>query len=333
MRGRLTIAVVLAAVVLMLAAGCQYTDMFKREIEIRMVQVAKDNSAYAANTQILKFYITNGGRPVVGENIVYRVLPEETGRAKSQTEITDANGLDMVLLYLTRPVTTAPASVIIEARYGDFTKQFTVALQPYVTRRGSELTFDQSRNLLDAAEANIYAARVALDLKNYYDCLSFLTAAETYLDYLWQVVDAEREATARRDIARYRELVRAAAYPREAPASAPTELDSVFFETGKWDILPQFTAALEEVGVYLRDNPAVRLRLTGHTDNVPIDIGNKLLSLRRAQAVKEYLMQHYTITTERLVVVGAGEERPRADNATAEGRALNRRIEYEILAR
>lgn len=331
MRGRLMIAAVLAAVVLV--AGCQYTDMFKRQIDIRMAQVAKDNSAYAANTQILKFYVTNNGRPVVGENITYRVLPEETGRAKSLTEITDANGLDMVHFYLTRPVTTAPATVIVEARYGDFTKQFPVALQPYVSRRGGELTFDQSRNLLDAAESNIYAARVAIDLKNYYDCLTFLTAAETYLDYLWQVVDAEREATARRDIARYRELVRAAAYPREAPASAPAELKGVFFETGKWDILPQFTAALEEVGAYLRDNPAARLRLSGHTDNVPIDIGNKLLSLRRAQAVKDYLMQRYNITTERLVIQGFADERPRGDNATAEGRALNRRIEYEILAR
>lgn len=331
MRARLMLAVLLAAVVAV--AGCQYTDMYKRELDIRMVQVVKDNSAYAANTQILKFYLTNNGKPVVGENIAYRVLPEEVGRAKSLTELTDADGLDMVHLYQTRPVTASPARVMIEARVGDFSKQFQVSLEPYIRRTGGELTFDQSRSLLDAAENNIYAARVALDLHNYYDCLAFLTAAETYLDYIDQTVDAEREARARRDIARYRELVRAAAYPREAPPSVPTELKGVYFETGKWDILPQFSAALEEVGSYLRDNPAVRLRLSGHTDNMPIPIGNKLLSLRRAQAVKDYLMQRYNITTERLVIQGLGEDRPRGDNATAEGRALNRRIEYEIIAK
>lgn len=331
MRARLMIAVLLVATVAL--AGCQYTDMFRRDVDIRMVQVVKDNSAYAANTHILKFYYTSDGKPIAGENMTYLVVPEESARAKSMTEVTDIDGLDMVYLYQIRPVTTSPATLMIEARCGDFRKQFQVNLEPYVQRMGGDMTFDQGRTLLDAAENNIYAARVALDLRNYYDCLAFLTAAETYLDYIMPVVDADREARARRDIARYRELVRAAAYPREAPASAPTELKGVYFESGKWEILPQFGTALEEVGNYLRDNPEVRLRLSGHTDNVPIYIGNRLLSLRRAQAVKDYLMQRYNVTTERLVIQGVGADQPRADNATAAGRALNRRIEYEIIAK
>ncbi|HNW91731.1 MAG TPA: OmpA family protein [bacterium] len=318
---------------LLTLAGCQYTDMFKRNLDIRMEQVAKDNTAHAANVQELKFHVTSNGKPVEDVKLSYHVIPEEFGRAKSLLEGTDEHGVDFVNYYQMRPVTAANQKIIIEASIGEFVKQFEVRLAPYVRQVGSELTFDQSRNLLDAATDNVYAARVAYDLENYYDCMAFLTAAETYLDYLDQVVDAERETQLRRDIARYRELVRAAAYPREERVAEATVLQGVYFENGVWELLPQYAPALEATGKYLQDNPTVRLRINGHTDNVPIAMGNRLLSLRRAQAVKDHLMQRYGITTERLIVQGLAELKPRADNATAEGRALNRRIEYEIISR
>ncbi len=77
----------------------------------------------------------------------------------------------------------------------------------------------------------------------------------------------------------------------------------------------------------LTDNPGLVIRIDGHTDNVGSDADNLKLSKNRAAAVRGFL-EKAGITATRLSSEGYGESRPVADNATAEGRRLNRRTEF-----
>ncbi|MBA1203355.1 OmpA family protein [Pseudomonas capeferrum] len=76
--------------------------------------------------------------------------------------------------------------------------------------------------------------------------------------------------------------------------------------------------------------PTARLSVTGHTDSVGSDVYNQKLSDRRAHSVTDYLVQSGVPRNSFVSVVGAGETQPEADNATAEGRAMNRRTEIKI---
>ena len=69
------------------------------------------------------------------------------------------------------------------------------------------------------------------------------------------------------------------------------------------------------------------MRIDGHTDGIGSDAANLDLSRRRAAAVKTALVKRYGIAADRLSTGGFGESQPKADNATPEGRALNRRVE------
>jgi len=71
----------------------------------------------------------------------------------------------------------------------------------------------------------------------------------------------------------------------------------------------------------------VQVEISGHTDSVGSEEYNQALSLRRAQAVKNWLVQK-GIAANRMKTVGKGENEPVASNDTAEGRAKNRRIEF-----
>ncbi|MEQ8576933.1 MAG: OmpA family protein, partial [Fulvivirga sp.] len=69
---------------------------------------------------------------------------------------------------------------------------------------------------------------------------------------------------------------------------------------------------------------------SGHTDDQGNDDTNLILSHKRAQATKKYLIDH-GIEDARLDAIGYGETKPVADNATVEGRAQNRRVEFDIV--
>jgi OOP family OmpA-OmpF porin len=81
---------------------------------------------------------------------------------------------------------------------------------------------------------------------------------------------------------------------------------------------------------FLNQNPEMIVEIQGHTDNVGSDEYNLQLSEKRAQTVKDYLVSK-GISAGRLQVKGYGESSPVADNSTADGRELNRRIEFKIL--
>lgn len=100
------------------------------------------------------------------------------------------------------------------------------------------------------------------------------------------------------------------------------------FDTGKDIIKKESLVKLEELVKILNKYPALKIQVEGHTDNVGNDDANMKLSQDRVNRVKEYLISK-GIAADRLKAVGYGESRPVADNATAAGKAQNRRVELK----
>ena len=98
------------------------------------------------------------------------------------------------------------------------------------------------------------------------------------------------------------------------------------FDTGKAAVLPDSEAVLGEIVKLLQQDPALKLRVEGHTDNQGTAVANQALSERRAQAVVAWLAAH-GVSAARLTAKGLGQTAPVADNATPDGRAKNRRVE------
>ena len=112
------------------------------------------------------------------------------------------------------------------------------------------------------------------------------------------------------------------------PPPAPEQLTlRINFDTDKATIRPADAAELQKAVAFVQRHPGRRIAIVGHTDNVGNPTHNQRLSERRAAAVKDYLLQHGVSGGERLTTVGYGQTRPIADNATATGRAQNRRVE------
>ncbi len=107
-------------------------------------------------------------------------------------------------------------------------------------------------------------------------------------------------------------------------------LKNLYFATNKTRILPESEQALEDLAQFLKDNPEVRIRITGHTDDVGKDEANMILSEGRAKSVHDNLIER-GIDDSRLEYEGKGESEPIADNTTDEGRQQNRRVEFVIL--
>ncbi|MBN2571341.1 MAG: OmpA family protein [Ignavibacteriales bacterium] len=110
------------------------------------------------------------------------------------------------------------------------------------------------------------------------------------------------------------------------------QLNNIYFEFAKSNLLPESYSELNIVSDFLIQNPTVVIELAGHTDNVGSDSYNQKLSEARANSVKTYLISR-GVSSTRLVAVGYGELRPIATNSTDWGREQNRRVEFTILAK
>lgn len=107
------------------------------------------------------------------------------------------------------------------------------------------------------------------------------------------------------------------------------ELDHVYFETAKWDLLTESFEQLDQVVKLLEDHPNMEIEIHGHTDSRGTDDDNMKLSKNRTKSVYEYLISK-GIAEARLGYKGFGETTPRDDNDTSEGRQRNRRVEFVI---
>lgn len=106
--------------------------------------------------------------------------------------------------------------------------------------------------------------------------------------------------------------------------------ENITFDTGRADIKPQFRPVLQQLAGSIRQYPGTVVQIEGHTDSTGPASFNQTLSENRAEAARSVLVQQ-GVAPERLVSVGYGMTRPIADNATAQGRAQNRRVEILIV--
>ncbi len=111
-------------------------------------------------------------------------------------------------------------------------------------------------------------------------------------------------------------------------------LDRVMFDSGEAMLKPDGESVMRKMATLLTGHPELKIHVVGHTDNVPIRSrfpSNWELSTARALAAVHFLTEKAGVDPRRVGAVGYGEFRPIADNATAEGRAKNRRIAIIIL--
>jgi outer membrane protein OmpA-like peptidoglycan-associated protein len=89
-------------------------------------------------------------------------------------------------------------------------------------------------------------------------------------------------------------------------------------------------AQLDEIALKMQQNPQLRARVTGHTDSRGTEAANLRTGQQRADSVKDYLVTQHNLDANRIEATSAGQAQPIADNATAEGRQQNRRVEIEL---
>ena len=119
-----------------------------------------------------------------------------------------------------------------------------------------------------------------------------------------------------------------------APAAATTQkvtyAADAFFDFDKSVLKPEGKAKLDDLASKVQNINLEVIIAVGHTDSVGSDAYNQKLSVRRAEAVKAYLVSK-GIDKSRVYTEGKGEKQPVADNKTAAGRAKNRRVEIEVV--
>jgi outer membrane protein OmpA-like peptidoglycan-associated protein len=133
------------------------------------------------------------------------------------------------------------------------------------------------------------------------------------------------------------------AEPKEPVVQTPVELQEpakveeplmvrarIHFDFNKANIKKEYIPLLKEVAKILKENPNINLRIEGYTDDIGPKAYNQKLALKRAMAVKNFLVRE-GINPERIQVVGFGKERYIAENTTPIGRLTNRRAEFIVI--
>ena len=129
-----------------------------------------------------------------------------------------------------------------------------------------------------------------------------------------------------------KEVVKEVVVEKPAKAAAMMEkwvLVGVNFGFNNSKLLPESYPILYDAAKTLLRNPDMKVEIQGYTDNIGSESYNKKLGQRRADVVKDYLVSK-GIAANRINAISLGEGNPVADNKTAEGRAMNRRIEFKV---
>jgi len=113
------------------------------------------------------------------------------------------------------------------------------------------------------------------------------------------------------------------------PVPLVLELEGVNFETASDSLTPGSRAKLDEAVAKLKDNPTVTVEVAGHTDGMGDATRNRLLSQRRAESVRTYLLRG-GVAADQVTARGYGADEPLTTNDTAAGRAQNRRVELRV---
>jgi len=124
--------------------------------------------------------------------------------------------------------------------------------------------------------------------------------------------------------------------PPPPPAPKPAIIEkgrqtlNVEFDFNKSIIKQGYDKDINDLVQVMKDYPDLNVVIEGHTDNIGTAAYNKKLSQRRAEAVKQYLVEQDGINANRITAVGFGFDRPIATNDTEEGRQKNRRVEAAV---
>ncbi|HUD89849.1 MAG TPA: OmpA family protein [Xanthobacteraceae bacterium] len=105
---------------------------------------------------------------------------------------------------------------------------------------------------------------------------------------------------------------------------------AIYFKTGSAELDHASDPLLDSVADITNRCPGVKVEVSGHTDSTGTPQGNQELSFARARSVLDFLVQR-GVRPERITAIGYGDTRPIASNATDEGRARNRRIEFRVV--
>ena len=103
----------------------------------------------------------------------------------------------------------------------------------------------------------------------------------------------------------------------------------VSFAVGRYDIKPAMRPVLDRLATTLNQNPVTTVKIVGHTDSTGSDATNNPLSVNRAAATRDYLVAR-GVSPTRIAIDGRGSSQPIADNTSAAGRAMNRRVEIFV---
>jgi OOP family OmpA-OmpF porin len=141
---------------------------------------------------------------------------------------------------------------------------------------------------------------------------------------------AKREADLAREQAKQLEAELAELKGKQTERGIVLTLGDVFFETGRATLMPGGLQAIDKLANFLKKNPDRGVLVEGHTDSVGTAQYNLHLSQKRAEAVRNALLER-GVSTERITTKGFGESYPVASNVTAEGRQLNRRVEIVVV--
>lgn len=143
--------------------------------------------------------------------------------------------------------------------------------------------------------------------------------------YLWSKHMAEQKATMEKATAGTGVGVSQTADNR-LKLDIPSDIS---FASGRYDIQPKLRPILDRFATTLTQNPVTTVNIIGHTDNSGSDAINQPLSVNRAGATRDYLVAR-GVAANRISIDGRGSHQPVADNSTAAGRAMNRRIEIFV---
>jgi len=119
--------------------------------------------------------------------------------------------------------------------------------------------------------------------------------------------------------------------PKATSTALISKHATIHFATGSAQIMPDSKPTLDEMAQFLRSAANAYLRIEGNTDSVGNPGANKVLSLRRAQAVESYMVHKFGMEPKRFITIGNGQSRPVATNATGAGREANRRTDMKVI--
>lgn len=103
----------------------------------------------------------------------------------------------------------------------------------------------------------------------------------------------------------------------------------VLFDFNKYEVKNKVKGSLNTLAKALEENPDIRIKIDGYTDFIGSEGDNLELSVKRAKAIKNYLVDR-GVKSSNISIEGYGKQNPIANNATAAGRAKNRRVEFII---